>query len=129
MAESELLLDRGTIEEYVRDARLAFINASAYVVLVSAYAAVRIVFDVPYLRAAVGLYVVVSVLAVLVKRHVVHEVVPWLVASAAAGLVLNVAVVVALVESNHGTIYAELAGALVGLAATHVIDRAALARA
>ena len=46
-----------------------------------------------------------------------------------AGLGANLVVLLALVELNRGTVFAEIAGGLVGLTVTHVLDRIAVARA
>lgn len=124
-----LVVDRASVDEYVRDARLAVLNATAYVVLTSSYAAVRVVFDVPYLRASVGLYLAVCALAVIAKHRVAHERLPWLLGASVAGLVAGLAVLVALVQVNRGTLFAEAAAALVAFVVVHLVDRAALAHA
>lgn len=95
----------------------------------AAYAVVRVVFDVPYLRAAVGLYVAVALLALVAKVRFLHERLAWLVAAALVGLLANVAVLALLVQLNRGTLFAEAAAAWVALGAAHLVDRAGLAHA
>ncbi|MGB0100356.1 MAG: hypothetical protein WBP61_08750 [Nocardioides sp.] len=129
MAEVQLVLHQETVEDYVRDAKLALVNATAYVALMASYAAVRIVLDVPYLRAAVGLYLVAALGALVVKLRVLHERVRWLIGAALVGLAVNLVLLLALVEVNRGTLFAEAGAALVAFATVHLLDRAALARA
>lgn len=135
MAEVELrpaatlVLDTHTVEAYIRDTKLAALDAMAYVVVVGAFAALRIFAEVPYLRAAVGMYVVASVVTVPLKRMLLGGGTRLLVASAVAGLLVGLPVLLLLVERNRGTLFAEAVAALVTLTVVHLADRVAVARA
>jgi hypothetical protein len=128
-----VVVDLRAIETFVRGSKLALTNAVAYVVLVATFAVLRVVFDVPYLRAALGLYVVVSLLGIVVKLRLsgpdVRGRMLWYAGGAAAGLVVGTPVLLGLVEINRGTLFAETAAGLVAITVNHVVDRIALARA
>lgn len=126
-------VDLRAVDDYVRDSKLALTNALAYVALVGSFALLRVVFDVPYLRAALGLYVVVSLLGIVVKLRLSGREARGHLRSyaggAAAGLVVGLPVLLTLVELNRGTLFAETAAALVAITVTHLVDRVTLARA
>jgi hypothetical protein len=128
-----VLLTPELVETYVRDAKLVLVNAATYAAFVAAFAALRIALSVPHLRAAVGTYVVVTVLAMVAKHHLVSRALPggfrWVVVSLVAPLGVLVVVLTALVELNHGTLFAQASAALVAAGAAQVVDRVALSRA
>jgi hypothetical protein len=128
----QVFVDLRVVEDYVRDSKLALTNAVAYVALIGSFALLRVAFDVPYLRAALGLYVVVSLLGIVAKLrlsgldasgHLLRYA-----GGAAAGLVVGLPVLLTLVEANRGTLFAETAAGLVAVTVTHVVDRVTLAR-
>ncbi|MEP9363263.1 hypothetical protein ABLE68_09880 [Nocardioides sp. CN2-186] len=130
-AADHVVLDLRAVEDYIRDSKLALVNAVAYVVLVGVYAVMRFVLDVPYLRAAIGLYLALAIAAVVVKRVLTgrRDLTLRFSAAALAGLGASVLVLVGLVQLNRGTVFAEVAAGLVGFTVTHVLDRIAVARA
>jgi hypothetical protein len=128
-----VVVDLRAVDDFVRDSKLVLTNAVAYVVLVGTYAALRVGFDVAYLRAAIGLYVAVSLLAIVVKVRLsgsdARGLLRWYAGGAAAGLAVGVPVLLVLVELNRGTLFAETAAGLVAITVNHLVDRVALARA
>ena len=130
-AADHVVLDRRAVEDYIRDSKLALVNAVAYVLLVGAYAGLRFVLDTPYLRAAIGLYLALAVVAVVVKRALTgrRDLSLRFLGAAIAGLAASVVILVGLVQLNRGTVFAEVAAGLVGFTVTHMVDRIAVARA
>ena len=128
-APTSLVVDVHEVESYIRDAKLTVIDAVAYVVVIGAFTALLILGEVPYLRAAVGLYIAVSLASISVKRWLLGGATGLLAASAAAGLVAGLPVLFLLIERNRGTLFAEAVAALVAFTVVHVVDRIAVARA
>ena len=124
-----LVVDTHAVESYIRDAKLTVVDALAYLVVVGAFTALRILVEVPYLRAAVGLYVAVTLVAVPVKVRVAGTSMVSLAVSAAVGLAVSLPVLLFLVGRNRGTLFAEAVAALVAFTVVHVADRLAIARA
>jgi hypothetical protein len=138
MAEVELrsavdvVLDHREVEEYVRDAKLALVNATGYVVVLVVYAVMRVVLDVPYVRAAVGPGLLVAAGAVALKCRLAPTLPrarTWFSLSAGSGVVVGSAALVTLVEINRGTLFAAATAGLAAAVVTHVVDRVALSRA
>lgn len=126
-----VVLDLHAVEDYIRDSKLALVNAIAYLLLVGTYAGMRIVLDAPYFRTAIGLYLVIALAGVVVKRGLTRrpDRTAAFVGAAVAGLATSLLVLQGLVQLNRGTVFAEVAGGLVGFTVTHVLDRMAVARA
>lgn len=135
MAELELRpattlsVDTHAVEAYIRDAKLAVVDGVAYVVVIGVFAGARILAEVPYLRASVGIYLAVALAAVALKRLVLGQGTGRLLMSALAGLVVGLPILLFLVERNRGTLFAEGVAALVAFAVVHVLDPLAVARA
>jgi len=105
------------------------VDAVAYLVVVGAFTALRILVEVPYLRSAVGLYVAVALVLVPVKVRLTGARMSHLAASAAVGLAAGLPVLLFLVGRNRGTLFAEAVAALVAFTVVHLADRLAIARA
>jgi uncharacterized membrane protein HdeD (DUF308 family) len=128
-ARSQVVIDRAELDAYVREAQATVLAGATYVVGLGLFALLRVFLDVPYLRAAVGLFVLAAGVGLLVKRRIHGLDRTWLVASATLGLAAHLVVLVSLVDRSRGTIFAEAAALLVGLSVTHVLDRVAARRA
>jgi hypothetical protein len=131
-AAGDVVIDAEAVENYVRDSKIALVNAVGYLAVLAGYAVVRVVLDVPYLRAAIASGIVVAAGAVAAKCRLVPTMggrLAWFCASAAAGFAAGMLVLVALVEVNRGTLFAAATAALAAAGLTHLVDRAALSRA
>jgi hypothetical protein len=131
MAELELrpatiVVDTRAVDSYVRDAKLAVIDATAYVVVIGVFAAVRILGEVPFQRASVGIYLAVALASISLKRWLLGRGAMLLASSAVVGLAVGLPVLLFLVERNRGTLFAEAVALLVTLAVVHLVDRVAV---